>query len=528
MSIEAMNWPPRLSETEAEAVYQLSAELSRDGKIYCIDSLNFLIEAKPLSLWNPQTEPGFIRLKDEYTAGDFDKADGLEKARKLESQCPYPCHVFHSGGANGRAHLIIQTERKKQRDYWIERIKAEGGDHRTDCAGLRPPGALHRSGKSRSSSTKNWSIEDVLQLFKTGQRPKKQPKAAINLESLAAEYVPLGYRSTRLYSLAAEAVNIGLGYESFVALIERHPEGAASKIADRTPKQKAQYLRNLWLNASDGKDTGKSTGWIDRVLSHPEIQASRLNMIAVVLEIGKLSRFHHGRTFHLSQRSLADRLNRSATAARKAIQLLVRLGFLIVRGAAKAGRFGNTYDLGFSQKETTQSRRDGRGCRKVVGTFGEFAAHDSLSGRNGMALCWGAMSPVSPLIPIEIAARSGRAVKTVYRHLKSMMALGLAVKVGNGFIRIEDPAAHRDAAQMRGTDGRGERRKQIHALQRNGWREERQRRFDALAQQKRRDSLKDQIQSKESAQNADAQAPEFVPEIEDTEPLSNFLCPLRL
>ena len=69
-----------------------------------------------------------------------------------------------------------------------------------------------------------------------------------------------------------------------------------------------------------------------------------------------------------------------------------------------------------------------------------------------MALCWGVMSPTVALIPLEIAARSGRDIKTVYRHLKNLANLGLVAKKGAGYVRIEDPAAHRDAADHRGVE----------------------------------------------------------------------------
>lgn len=156
MNAVLLKQPPRLSEPESEAVYKLAYLLSRDGSFYGLDQLNRRTETKPLNQWNPETEAGYILLKDQFLAGDFDCSEGIEKARKLESQCPYPCHIFQSGGEPGRAHIFIQTDTLRQREYWANQIKALGGDARTKTAGIRPPGALHRRRESRSWSWQKW------------------------------------------------------------------------------------------------------------------------------------------------------------------------------------------------------------------------------------------------------------------------------------------------------------------------------------------------------------------------------------
>ena len=118
---------------ESEAVYKLAYLLSRDGSFYGLDQLNRRTETKPLNQWNPETEAGYILLKDQFLAGDFDCSEGIEKARKLESQCPYPCHIFQSGGEPGRAHIFIQTDTLRQREYWANQIKALGRRKDKDC-----------------------------------------------------------------------------------------------------------------------------------------------------------------------------------------------------------------------------------------------------------------------------------------------------------------------------------------------------------------------------------------------------------
>ena len=136
------------------------------------------------------------------------------------------------------------------------------------------------------------------------------------------------------------------------------------------------------------------------------------------------------------------------------------------------------------------------------------------------------MSATSPLRPLEVAARAGRGTKGIYRHLANLVKLGLAKKVGNGYVRIEEAAAHRDAAQMRGTWGRSERRSVKLKLETNSWRSRLEEWRVAREQKKRRNDFKGELQSRTAEQEPEKQSA-VCPELESYSAQSNIRHQLR-
>lgn len=75
-----------------------------------------------------------------------------------------------------------------------------------------------------------------------------------------------------------------MSYTSFYAFLQKHPEGAYSKLLDRPEKARYEYLNALWWKATKGEESNRSIKWEKQVLSCPEIQSSRLNMGAIILK----------------------------------------------------------------------------------------------------------------------------------------------------------------------------------------------------------------------------------------------------
>lgn len=503
--------PPQLEESEAWAASQLAKLLSKDGLIHDLDPNNHKTRTRYLSSWDPQKDCGFITLKLDFVAGDFDQEDGLDKAFKVKRQVPYPSVVMHSGGKKGRAHIFLSVSTKAQRLHCEEEIRKAGGAQAARRE-IRPPGALHRSGESRSTSAEGFTLQQILEVLRDGTRPKKPAKQKADLHRLASEPVPIGFRSHRLYFIACESVRQGWSYEAFATLILSHPEGAGEKIATRSPKGQEKYLRDLWTGATRGGNEspsltlGKCDRWISYVLNDPRVKASRLNLEPVVMQIAELSRLRRGQPFHLSERSLADSINGGRSSAGRCLRLLSELGHLRVI-AQGGGKFGSVYALGNYRKWVIQPSEKARGCTERVAHFSELHSHDSLTGCNGLKRYYLILSPSEPLTAPEIARRASRKPTSVYAPLKRLEALGLIAKKGRGYVRIEDEAAHVEAAKLRGSNGRGDRRKLRHALQREGWRLERQRRAEARINEAKRLKLKDQIKPDQASRTEEKPKP---------------------
>ena len=494
--------PPQLEESEARAALEIAKLVSGNGAFYDLDPKNKKTGTRRLSSWDPQREAGFIRPGPNFVCGDFDQEDGLDKAFKVKRQNPYPSVVLHSGGGKGRAHIILSVSTEAQRLHCEEEIRKAGGDLRRE--GMRPPGALHRSGESRSTSAEGFTLQQILELVRDGTRPKKPAKQKADLHQLASESVPIGFRSHRLYFLIQEAKRQGWSYEATRTLILNHPKGAGEKIATRSPKGQDKFLRDIWTKDTRGGNESPSLGmsdhWTSYVLNDPRVKASRLNLEPVVLMIAKLSRLKRGQPFHLSLRSLADSLNRGPSSVGRCLKALREFGHLrsMVKGG---GKFGSVYALGNYRKWSALPPEGERGCTDGVCHFSELHSHDSLTGLNGLKRYFLILSSSEPLTVAEIASRASRKQASVYVPLKRLEALGLIAKKGRGYVRIEDKAAHAEAAKLRGSLGRGERRKLIHALQREGWKLERQRRADARIKEAKRLKLKDQLKPDQATQN---------------------------
>ncbi|MEG3906212.1 MULTISPECIES: HTH domain-containing protein, partial [unclassified Microcoleus] len=370
------------------------------------------------------------------------------------------------------------------------------------------------------TSAEGLTIQQILELLRDGTRPQKPTKQKLDLDQLAGESVPIGFRSDRLCLIAGLALRQGLSYLDFKTLILRHPQGPGEKIKDRSPKQQDNYLKDVWNYVSSDRatlprlkpgpaDAGgvfkkRSFGetWTKHVLSCPDVQKSGKNLYAAILEIERLSKLNHGHSFHLSKRSLAEAIGCSDTAARNCITKLCELGHIqkVVNGSQKTA---SIYRLKVSQKVTTQPLEGGGGCTERVVTYCDKCSHDSLSGRNGLKRYWLILDPSEPLTAAELAPLAKRTRQSVYKGLAQLEALGLIAKKGKGYVRIEDEAAHLRAAQMRGSLGRGEHRKLIHALQREGWKLEKQRRIDARNNEAKRQKLKDQAKYQHGTSQAE-------------------------
>lgn len=495
--------PHQLEESEAKAAYEIARLISGNGTFYDLDPNNNRTATRWLSSWDPQRDAGFIRPGLSFICGDFDTEDGLDKAFMLKRRLSFPSAVMHSGGKAGRAHIFIAVSTKAQRLHCEEEIRKAGGPQAVRREGIRPPGALHRSGKSRSTSAEGFTLQQILELLRDAKRPAKQGKKKADLHQLASEPVPIGDRSHRLYFLGQEAKRQGWTFEAFCTLILSHPEGAGEKIAKDHAKRQNSYLRDIWAEATRGGNESPSLGkpdlWTRYVLNDPRVRASRLNLEQVVLVIAELSRLRRG-SFHLSNRSLADLTNRGASTAGRCLRALCQFGHLRVV-ATGGGSLGCVYVLELSGKWSAQPLEGERGCTEGVCHFQEFHSHDSLTGRNGLRRTWLYLSPTEPLAAAEVASRARRGRSSISAQLKKLAELGLAAKVGRGYVRIEDKAAHAGAAQARGSLGRGARRKLIHALQREGWKLERQRRADARIKEAKRLKLKDQLKPDQATQN---------------------------
>ena len=228
----------------------------------------------------------------------------------------------------------------------------------------------------------------------------------------------------------------------------------------------------------------------------PRVLASRRHLLPAAHAIAELHRTTRG-MFHLSIRDLSGKLNSGEKRAWNCINELKTLGW-ITEAVKGRGFYASTYSLTFPQKETLAdevSEREGRGCTERVFPFTELMAHDSLTGRNAMGSTLLCLSPTEPRTVDEVKKLILRGKSSVYKQLKRLVDLKLAVKTGKGYVRIEDKAAHAEAAKLRGSLGRGERRKLIHALQREGWKLERQRRTDARIKEAKRLKLKDQLKT---------------------------------
>lgn len=500
---------PQLEESEARAAYEIAKLVSGNGTLYDLDPNNHKTGTRWLSSWDPQRDAGFITLKLDFVAGDFDQEDGLDKAFKVKRQTAYPSVVMHSGGGKGRAHIFIAVSNEAQRLHCEEEIRKAKGDVRSQV-GIRPPGAPHREGQSRSTSAEGFTLQQILELLRDGTRPKKPAKQKADLHQLASMPVPKGERSHRLYFLGQEAKRQGWSYEGFRTLILNHPEGVGEKIATRSPKGQDKFLRDIWTGGTRGGNESPSLGMSDRwtsyVLNDPRVKASRLNLEPVVLMIAKLSRLKRGQPFHLSQRELADKLNRGPSSVGRCLRVLCDLGHLRRTNTA-GGQFANVYALGNYRNWLTQPPEEERGCTERVCHFSELHSHDSLTGCNGLKRYYLILSPSEPLTVAEIARRASRKPTSVYAPLKRLEALGLIAKKGRGYVRIEDEAAHVEAAKLRGSLGRGERRKLIHALQREGWRLERQRRAEARINEAKRLKLKDQIKPDQASRTEEKPKP---------------------
>lgn len=484
---------PQLADSETRAAHELAILMSRDGVFYDLDTENRQTGSRWIGSWDPQTDAGFIRPSLSFVAGDFDTKEGLSLAFSLKRQCPYPCAVLHSGGRNERAHLFIRVETKNQRLQWEAKIKAAGGGVRTQ--GIRPPGALHRTGQDRSRSAEGLTLQEVLDLLKEGKRqPSGKTKGQVmNLSKLASEPVPVGHRSDRLFLIACEAKRQRWGYEDFSRLILDHPEGAGEKIHSRTPEGQQKYLRGLWTKAPE--DTATAGRWAAAAMNDPQVKRSRLNLEPVILHIEGISRSQGGRDIHLSVRDLADATNRSKAAANKAIRFLQDSGLLRLVQSGRNGSMASVYALARpeSQKVDTQLPRGETGGVRRVSTFQDssgLAFHDSLTGRNALSRCWLALDSEDPMTVQELAESLSRSRKTVYAHLRSLLELGLIARKGRGYVRVEDEAAHDGAARARGTLGRRDRRRIIHSLQRQGWKLEKQRMAEARIKEARREREK--------------------------------------
>ena len=510
--------PPQLTEAEAMAVKELAKIISRNKLFYDLNLDNDVTGIRWLNTWDVQKDAGFIVPNLNYVTGDFDTEDGLDKAFALKRKLRFLSAVMHSGGGPGKAHLWIKVESEAQRLYCEAEIRKAGGDVRTQ--GIRPPGALHRSGQARSTSAEGFTLQQILELLRDGTRPQKPARLKLDLHQLAGESVPIGFRSERLCLIAGEALRQGLTYLDFEALILSHPEGAGEKIAKDSPRRQTKYLKDVWSYVGndratlpklkpgpadaggDFKKISLPERWTKHVLSCPHVQKSRLNLKATILEIERLSRLNHGQPFHLSQRSLADAIGSSARAAYNCIQKLREFGYL-ERVVSGSHTLACSYTLGKSQKWITQPLEGGKGCTERVVTFCDKCSHDSLFGRNGLKNYLLALDSSEPFTVPEIAVRTCRTRQTVYKAMKTLESWGLIAKKGKGYVRIEDEAAHVGAARLRGTLGRGERRKVIHALQRLGWELARQRRAEAKINEAKRQKLKDQAKYQHGTSQAE-------------------------
>ena len=465
--------PPQHEEADAANYKQIAKLMSLDGLIHDLDPNNKRTGNSWLNSWDTQKDAGFIITHPLIVAGDFDSEDGLEIAYRLQREVRFPSFVQHSGGGKGRAHIFFLVWNEAQRWHCAnEIIKAAGG--RVDAYrdpdkhfGIRPPGALHRLGQSRSTSANGWTSHQLLEWIRDGKRPRKPAKQKADLHQLASEPVPIGFRSTRLCMIAGEAVRQGWNKEAFDTLILSNPEGAGEKIANR--RDQAKYLDGVWAEASKHwkPATGKGSQWLKALARDPRVLASRRHLLPAAHAIAELHRTTRG-MFHLSIRDLSGKLNSGEKRAWNCINELKTLGW-ITEAVKGRGFYASTYSLTFPQKETLAdevSEREERGCTERVFPFAELMAHDSLTGRNAMGSTLLCLSPTEPRTVDEVRKLILRGKSSVYKQLKRLVDLKLAVKTGKGYVRIEDKAAHDEAAKCRATVGRGQRRRRTHADQR--------------------------------------------------------------
>ena len=472
--------PPQIEELDAVNYKEIAQLMSLDGRFYDLDPNNRVTGIRSLNSWDPQRDAGFIITHRTVVAGDFDQEDGLERAFKLQRKLRYPSIVQRSGHKKGRAHIFVLVWNEDQRQHVAkEIIEAADGDETAyrdpnKHFGIRPLGALHREGQSRSINANGWTSAQILDLVKKGERPakpiKRRPSA--DLHQLASESVPTGFRSARLCLIAGEAVRQGWTYEAFATLILSHPEGAGEKIAKDGTKRQDKYLRDLWSNAAKHWTPvdSKADRWTKRLFKDAHAMSSQLNLIPVVHFIANLHKITRGE-FQLSIRELAGKLNCGEKRAWNCLNYLKDHGWLkeVVKGA---GFYGSIYVLQFPDLEThcdkvTVSLKGG--CTEGAFPFPENStnsAHNSLTGRNAMSRTWHLLSLTQPRTAEEIGRVTGKAKSSVYCQLKRLVDIGLAVKVGKGYVRLDTGAAHADAAKLRMTEDRDVIRRARHLGQR--------------------------------------------------------------
>jgi predicted transcriptional regulator len=296
-------------------------------------------------------------------------------------------------------------------------------------------------------------------------------------------------RSEAEAAIVTGCVNAGLSFGAILGLFLRHP--AAGKFAElhaKRPSAAIGYLRRTWENAQTWTAAHASEG---RKLAFQAVQwaqarpwpgrtgrTDHLCYLAHALtayEVGKLE-------YHLSERELAETAGLGRDTAHKANGRLRAIELVARVKQTNGAKYAALWRL---QSDKILPYPHIPDCEGMVGFchFGDSiprAAHDAFRHRGlgkSAAELW-ALLRAAPMTAAELAERSGRNVRTVYRNLAKLARIVDAatgevfrlVEPGDGDTWRALEADLDGIARAIGTAGAGERQKQKHERERAGWR----------------------------------------------------------
>lgn len=207
---------------------QMAAAVAATGVANRLDEHNARVGRLPLEEAVEQDVPYYVRVDALVLAVDFDSSTSVRDAAELHLELLLAGHhpvTLSSGGTRegspGR-HVFVRLPTERQHQEWAEQARRANGDVRRD---IRPPLALHRSGRTRSIPVLPASFEAALSRLAEGQ--VLSPLSSASRSVVEVGLAPGADRSTALFKLAVGLARLGWVCDE-VLLLLKSPRYAVS------------------------------------------------------------------------------------------------------------------------------------------------------------------------------------------------------------------------------------------------------------------------------------------------------------
>lgn len=216
------------ADLDVETRLQMAAAVAATGVANRLDEHNARVGHLPLEEAVEQDVPYYVRVDSLVLAVDFDSSTSERDAAELHLELLLAGHhpvTLSSGGTRdgspGR-HVFVWLPTERQHQEWAEQARRANGDVRRD---IRPPLALHRSGRTRSIPVLPASFEVALSRLAEG--PVLSPLSSASRSVVEVGLAPGADRSTALFRLAVGLARLGWVCDE-VLLLLKSPRYAVS------------------------------------------------------------------------------------------------------------------------------------------------------------------------------------------------------------------------------------------------------------------------------------------------------------